>query len=139
MGQEKFEKALDLLKRMQEGDCKITVDGVEYDGNEDDDVRHAGRFLTPFFTVTPAPATTFSRHSLQLELVWWCLYCCFLLRALFSYFTVASCSICLPLMGNTCGVFPVIEKRQFLIRQFSTRQKHVLVGRVWTFVFERPQ
>ena len=53
---------------MQEGDCKITVDGVEYDGNEDDDVRHAGRFLTPFFTVTPAPATTFSRHYLQLEL-----------------------------------------------------------------------
>lgn len=45
LGQEKFEKALDLLQRMQEGDCRITVEGVEYDGNEDDDVRFAGKFF----------------------------------------------------------------------------------------------
>eukprot|EP00752_Nemacystus_decipiens_P007705 g6888.t1 len=38
LGPEKFAKALDLLKQMQEGDCRVVVDGVEYDGNEDDDV-----------------------------------------------------------------------------------------------------
>ncbi|CAM9770841.1 unnamed protein product, partial [Ectocarpus sp. 6 AP-2014] len=38
LGEAKFAKALDLLKKMQEGDCRVTLDGVEYDGNEDDDV-----------------------------------------------------------------------------------------------------
>lgn len=43
LGQEKFAKALNLLKQMQEGDCRVVMDGVEYDGNEDDDVRWGGR------------------------------------------------------------------------------------------------
>lgn len=32
---------------MQEGDCRVVVDGVEYDGNEDDDV---GGYLFPSTT-----------------------------------------------------------------------------------------
>lgn len=38
LGEAKFAEALDLLKKMQEGDCRVTLDGVEYDGNEEDDV-----------------------------------------------------------------------------------------------------
>lgn len=38
LGQEKFAKALDLLTKMQDGDCKVELDGVDYDGNNDDDV-----------------------------------------------------------------------------------------------------
>ncbi|CAM9640609.1 unnamed protein product [Pylaiella littoralis] len=38
LGQDKFARAMGLLKQMQEGDCKVNVNGVEYDGNEDDDV-----------------------------------------------------------------------------------------------------
>ncbi|CAM9538449.1 unnamed protein product [Scytosiphon promiscuus] len=38
LGQDKFTKALDLLTKMQEGDCKVDLDGVVYDGNNDDDV-----------------------------------------------------------------------------------------------------
>lgn len=38
LGKEKFAKALDLLTKMQEGDCKVEVDGAVYDGNDDDDV-----------------------------------------------------------------------------------------------------
>lgn len=39
LGEKKFTRALMLLRSMQEGDCKVTVEGVEYDGNEDGDVR----------------------------------------------------------------------------------------------------
>ena len=39
LGQKNFEMALELLKRMQEGDCKVIVEGVIYDGNDEDDVR----------------------------------------------------------------------------------------------------
>lgn len=38
LGASNFEKALVLLKAMQEGDCKVSVEGVEYDGNDDDQV-----------------------------------------------------------------------------------------------------
>lgn len=46
LGEEKFTKALDLLKQMQEGDCRVVVDGIEFDGNEDDDVRCSLSFTT---------------------------------------------------------------------------------------------
>lgn len=39
LGEETFECAFDLLKRMQEGDGKVTFEGVEYDGTNDDEVR----------------------------------------------------------------------------------------------------
>lgn len=47
---------------MQQGDCKIKMDGVLYDGNEDDDVRSVGRLVkNPCHTHKLAPAVLWAK------------------------------------------------------------------------------
>lgn len=38
LGQENYTHAMAVLKAMQEGDCKVQLGGISYDGNDDDQV-----------------------------------------------------------------------------------------------------
>lgn len=38
LGRRKFDTAFEILKRMQEGDYVVSIDGIDFNGNSEEDV-----------------------------------------------------------------------------------------------------